>query len=95
VLSNDPSNGRSGTWPIITFRSAFLTGQPSSATVADPKLFETNAVGTDNGLVTDSNDVTKVRVVLINEASMPDTANGTTILSPYRGAGPKIIRMID
>ena len=95
VLSNDPSNGRSGTWPIITFRSAFLTGQPSSATVADPKLFETNAAGTDNGLVTDSNDVTKVRVVLINEASMPDTANGTTILSPYRGAGPKIIRMID
>ena len=63
--------------------------------MADPKLFDTNAAGTDNGLVTDSNDVTKVRVVLINDASMPDTANGTTILSPYRGAGPKIIRMID
>ena len=39
--------------------------------------------------------MTKVRVVLINDASMPDTANGTTIISPYRGAGPQIIRMID
>ena len=42
-----------------------------------------------NGLVTDSNDVTKVRVVLINEVSMPDTANGTTILSPTAAPDPR------
>jgi len=92
VLANDPTGGRSGSWPIIEFRAAFLTGQPNCATSTDPMRSDTNAAA--NGLILDGNAVEKVRVVLLNEESMPDTAN-TDVLSPFRGSGIRIIRLID
>ena len=93
VLSNDPTSARGGTWPIVDFRPAFLTGQPNSATITDPQLAATEAAG--NGITTDVNGVEKVRVVLINDLSMPEQADGRVILSPYRGSGTKVIRLVD
>lgn len=93
VLSNDPNRGTKS-WPIIEFRAAFLTGQPGAASSTDPMLSTTMAAGVENGLVCDNNGVEKVRVVLLNEASMPDNPD-TDVLSPFRGSGNRIIRLID
>lgn len=93
VLSDDPSGGRSGSYPILEFRGAFLTGQPPEASQIDAKQTETEAA--ENGLVVDNNGVASVQVVMINEASLPDTADIPGDIIEYIGSGTKIARLVD
>lgn len=89
----DPSSGGSGSFAILGFRGAFLTGQPGNATRVDPHTSETVAAG--NGLQIGSSKVQGLSVALINPDALPETAAPTGDTIPYLGTGTKVVRLVE
>ncbi len=87
VLKVLPTSGGSQHYAITDFRAAFLCDQPGSASRAAP------LVGTDNGVQLTGNYVTSLKVVFFNwrAISVPNGGSAT----PYMGAGPKLVRLVD
>ena len=95
VLSNDPSNGRSGTWPIITFRAAFLTDEDVAATSikGSNSASPGNGNSPGNGITIEQNDIKQMKVIFFNAGALPRRTGGG--VTTYFGVGPRIIRLID
>ena len=90
LLSVDPSHGTSHSYPIVSFRPAFITGQPPTATAALPAP-ETAT----NGLTVSSRGVTSVKVVMLNPAALPRSAATSRRVTEYLGTGTKVLRLVE
>lgn len=82
-------NPQNGFYPIKTFQPIFITDETG------PSTHGTSYATSQNGLVIQSSKLVGVKVVAINPAALPETADydGPTI--PYIGSGTKIVRLVD
>jgi len=89
VLDTDPSTGKKS-WPIIDFRPGFITDQALSATNEAP-----GSISAFNGLEEEPAGIREVRVVLFDEAALPEFAPATGGEEDYTGSGPKAIVLVE
>jgi hypothetical protein len=89
VLDTDPSTGKKS-WPIIDFRPGFITDQALSATNEAP-----GSISAFNGLEEEPAGIREVKVVLFDEAALPEFAPATGGEEDYTGSGPKAIVLVE
>lgn len=90
VIPVEATNGSSNWYPIIDFRPGFITSQTTAATNASP-----GTVDTYNGVVFQSGHVESLRVILFDEASLPEFAPAVGGEGEYTGSGTKVIVLVD
>lgn len=84
VLPVEAASGSSNFYPIIDFRTGFITMEGSG-----------QPLGTYNGLEFHSNQVQKVNVVLFDDAVLPETAPPVGGEIDYIGSGIKVIVLVE
>jgi hypothetical protein len=89
VLDSDPSTGKKS-WPIVDFRPGFITDQALSATNETP-----GSISAFNGLEEEPAGIREVKVVLFDEAALPEFAPATGGEEDYTGSGPKAIVLVE
>jgi Flp pilus assembly pilin Flp len=89
VLDSDPSTGKKS-WPIVDFRPGFITDQALSATNDTP-----GSISAFNGLEEEPAGIREVKVVLFDEAALPEFAPATGGEEDYTGSGPKAIVLVE
>lgn len=90
VIPVEATNGSSNFYPIIEFRPGFITNQGASATNAAP-----GSVDTYNGVVFQAGHVESLRVILFDEAALPDFAPAVGGEGAYTGSGTKVIVLVE
>ncbi len=90
VIPVEATNGSSNFYPIIDFRPGFITNQSVSATNASP-----GSVDTYNGVTFQSGHVESLRVILFDEAALPEFAPAEGGEGEYTGSGTKVIVLVE
>lgn len=89
IIPVQAANGASGAYPIIGFRTGFITEESLTATQAVP-----GSVTGHNGVHFHSNHVESLNVVLFDDAALPGTAPPVGGEIDYTGSGIKILVLV-
>jgi hypothetical protein len=83
-------NPQNGFYPIVRWQPIFISDESPASTKG--ASYATSL----NGVITGSNKVVGVQVLVINPAALPDTAPSEGAgWVPYLGSGPKLVRLVD